>query len=131
MFFALQSKDVERESWWVRPLLEEFDRLTDSADPDDVLDAAKKAESQLWGYYDGTFRGVVATQIRNSRKGAMLLVWVCYGIDAKGLLASCYAEIENWAREKGCKRVQIVGREGWERVLPGFKRKAVVLEKRL
>jgi len=132
MLFAVQSKDIDRESWWIRPLLEKFDAATDfAATPDDVLDQARRAEAQIWGYYDGEFRGVVATQIRKSGKGSMLVIWICFGVDVRELIEDAYQEIEDWARSIGCRRVQIVGRKGWEKVLEGFESRAVVLEKRL
>lgn len=35
-------------------------------------------------------------------------------------------QIEQYAREHGCKRIQGAGRPGWERALPGFRRLLVV-----
>jgi hypothetical protein len=130
-FFALQSHQVDGAEWWLRPLLEEFERRTDGAHPDDVLDQARNAECQLWGYWDGSFRGLLATQIRTSRKGSSLLIWICVGVDALELVSGVMQTLEAWAREMGCTKVQIVGRKGWERVLTGFESKSVVLEKTL
>jgi hypothetical protein len=39
------------------------------------------------------------------------------------------AAIEFWAREKGCDRIRINGRDEWSRVLPGYRKTAVVSEK--
>lgn len=37
--------------------------------------------------------------------------------------------IAEFAREKGCKYVEIYGRRGWERALKGYKEQATVLRK--
>jgi hypothetical protein len=39
--------------------------------------------------------------------------------------------IEKWARSIGCDTMLIMGRPGWERALEGYRRTAVVLEKKL
>ncbi len=39
--------------------------------------------------------------------------------------------IEDWAREIKCDAMIIFGRPGWQRALEGYRRTAVVLEKRL
>jgi hypothetical protein len=39
--------------------------------------------------------------------------------------------VEAWARSIGCNTMLIMGRPGWERALEGYRRTAVVLEKKL
>ncbi len=39
--------------------------------------------------------------------------------------------IEKYARAEGQKRVRIIGRKGWARLLPAYKQTAVVLERQL
>jgi hypothetical protein len=39
--------------------------------------------------------------------------------------------IEAWARRIGCDTMLIMGRPGWQRALEGYRRTAVVLEKKL
>jgi hypothetical protein len=39
--------------------------------------------------------------------------------------------IEAYARDEGCAAMVIVGRRGWERVLPQWRRRAVILERSL
>ena len=38
-------------------------------------------------------------------------------------------QIVEFAREKGCSAVEIIGRPGWERALNNYKRTAVLLRK--
>ena len=40
-------------------------------------------------------------------------------------------EIEKFAQAEGCSRTRIVGRKGWERVLPGYRTRRIVLDKDL
>ena len=39
--------------------------------------------------------------------------------------------LESWAREKGCSAMELQGRPGWERILPGYVKTAVHLRKAL
>lgn len=39
--------------------------------------------------------------------------------------------IEDFARAEGCDAVRIIGRPGWQRALPGYAPKAVILERAL
>jgi hypothetical protein len=129
-FFALQPKDIDEHSSWLRPFLEDFESKTHLVTADDVLEQAKRADAQLWSYYDGIrFRGVVATRIHKTSRGLMCNIWVCIGMDATELMDGVYQTLEDWARSLGCYAIEIVGRFGWERKLPGFKRTAIVLEK--
>lgn len=131
-FFAVQSKDVDAESWWIRPLLQEFERKTCLVSVEDVLSQARTADAQLWSYYDGErVRGVVATRLHKTARGLLCNIWICIGMDAVELIDGFYKEIEDWARSKDCFAIEVVGRPGWGKKLPGFKRTAIVLEKPL
>lgn len=39
--------------------------------------------------------------------------------------------LEKYARDEGCQRCRIIGRRGWERMLPEYKPLAVIFEKEL
>lgn len=59
---------------------------------------------------------------------------VCNGWLAGGDLEEIRQKIpalEAWAKRRGCHRVIISAREGWERVLPGYKRFSVRISKDL
>ena len=131
-FFTVKPEDVEQVRPWLTPFLEDFARKTCLVTPEDVIAQAKSRDCQLWSYHDGEeFRGVVATRIHQTTLGQMCSLWVCIGLDATELMEGVHAEIEQWARGIGCYAMEIVGREGWQKKLPGYTRKAVVLEKRL
>lgn len=37
--------------------------------------------------------------------------------------------LEDYARAEGCARSRIIGRKGWLRLLPGYKAKAIIMDK--
>lgn len=130
--FTVPPNMVEASRPWLEPLLAEFARATCLVSPEDVIRQAKDLDCQIWSYYDGErFRGVVATRIHTNTVGKVCSLWVCIGIDAVELMEGVHAEIERWARSIGCYALEIVGRPGWQKALPGYHRTAVVLEKRL
>lgn len=51
--------------------------------------------------------------------------------DARALIRTGIALVEAWARAQGCAGVEIEGRAGWERALPGYARDDVILRKEL
>jgi hypothetical protein len=131
-FFAIQPTDVDAVRPWLEPFLTEFAAKTALVGPEDVISQAKRADCQLWTYHDGQkFRGVVATRIHQTTIGRMCSLWVCIGLDADELMLGVHDEIETWARGIGCYALEIVGRAGWQKKLPGYTRKAIVLEKLL
>jgi len=42
-----------------------------------------------------------------------------------------FSKIEDYAKAEGCRCMRLVGRPGWERVLDGYRREFVILEKAL
>ncbi|MDE5451333.1 hypothetical protein GWE18_00385 [Bradyrhizobium sp. CSA112] len=42
-----------------------------------------------------------------------------------------FARIEKYAKDESCRAMRIIGRPGWERVLDGYRREFVILEKAL
>jgi hypothetical protein len=42
-----------------------------------------------------------------------------------------FKKIEKYAKDEGCTAMRIYGRPGWERVLDGYRREFVILEKAL
>lgn len=130
--FTVRPQDVEAVRPWLQPFLEDFATKTCLVAAEDVIAQAKACDCQLWSYHDGIqFRGVVATRIHTNTVGKVCSMWICIGLDAQELMEGVHAEIERWARGIGCYALEIVGRAGWQKRLPGYRRRAVVLEKHL
>lgn len=98
-----------------------------SAIEDDVLGG----RSLLWiAWADDAIQAALVTELvwRDGVKECCIALCGGHGM-AEWLGA--YPEIERHAREEGCSVMRIIGRPGWERILPGYRRRAVVLTKDL
>jgi hypothetical protein len=80
---------------------------------------------------DEKITGVIITRVESVGSRKRCLVWIAAGdglTRGKELLSKV---IEPWARDAGCKYMQINGRKGWIRALPDYRQTAIVMEKRL
>jgi hypothetical protein len=92
----------------------------------------KSAQAQLWALVDDCSApvGLVITRIENTHDTRWGLVWIAAGNGIEHV-PRMLGEIEQWFRSMGCRRSEIAGRKGWERILPDYGLKAVVLSKEL
>lgn len=87
----------------------------------------------MWCLYKDRVLGIWVTRTDLVDEVLVGTVWGCSG-DFKEFKAEsieCFGAIENWFRFKGCKFVEWVGREGWQRIFPEYEKHAVILRKRL
>lgn len=94
---------------------------------DEVYGSLIRRERQLWIAGNSTIEAILITQIQNET----CYVELCAG---KGVSCTKFLKIvEAWARQGGCKKINILGRKGWERTLKkdGYKFKSVTLSKEL
>src|SRR5262245_47838496 len=87
----------------------------------------------LWLAWDADARVIAAAcvselQVVGARK---LCVIVACGGHGMHRWLPLLAPIEEYARAEGCSAMRIMGRAGWTRVLKDYRRKRVILEKRL
>lgn len=99
-----------------------------SSSVDEVLTAVGQGTAQLWDV-PGHPDNVIVTRLIQEPHRLVCLVWLASGELAP--LLERYEDVEAWAVAVGADAMRIQGREGWARVMPGFKRTAVVLEKEL
>lgn len=98
---------------------------------EDVLSALLKAQMQLWIAVGGDrIEAVLVTEIVDYPRQRRCNLFLGAGNALEACLAHLPA-IEAWARAQGCDAIEAGGRPGWERVLPGFRRTQVMLEKEL
>lgn len=88
----------------------------------------------VWAVDDGDLiRVVLFTQVANYAAGRVLeVIWACGGDGhLERALDAVDTIFEEFARMQDCRRIDVLGRGGWERVLHGrgFKRSAVVLSR--
>jgi hypothetical protein len=97
---------------------------------DDVIADIESGQAIAWLISDGaSVRGVVVTQILEGSKAKQLFIRHVAGEGVADWL-HFLETIETWARSIGCQTIELIGREGWERLL-GWNRQAVLLRKDL
>ena len=92
----------------------------------DVIDFIKKGEFQFWS----SENSCVITTVDVFPRLKQLTVIIGAG-DLGEIDKIIRPVIEEWARHINCDTMLIMGRPGWQRALEGYRRTAVVLEKRL
>jgi len=86
----------------------------------------KEGNALLWISADG----VAVTHLEIVESGKVCTIVACGGLGiVRGI--SAIHDIENYAREMGCKSVRIMGRKGWAKVLTDYRTTKIVLEKEL
>lgn len=92
----------------------------------DVVDGIRRGEYQFWSAENSC---VVSTiDIFPQLKQLTLIIGAG---DLEEIDNVIRPVIEDWAREIKCDALIIFGRPGWQRALEGYRRTAVILEKRL
>jgi hypothetical protein len=92
----------------------------------DVITGINKGEYQFWAAENSC----VVTTIDIFPQMKQLTIILGAG-DLAEIDTKIRPVIEDWAREIKCDAMIIFGRPGWQRALEGYRRTAVVLEKRL
>ena len=73
---------------------------------------------------------VIFAAITMKISGDLCEIVTCAGARMKEFLP-LWGAMEDFARERGCKRVIVYGRQGWRRVLSGYRTKMLLIEKKL
>lgn len=120
-------------SWaWprVRRLLEPaLAHAGDTYGPAEVLEALRAGDAWLLVDLPITL-AVVAEMVEYPRR-SVLRAWLAGADGPAHDWAPVVAALEGLGRREGCGDVEIIGREGWARALPGFKRAAVIMRKEI
>jgi hypothetical protein len=92
---------------------------------DDVRRRVDEGKAQFW-----PFEGcAIITEIIQYGRIKAIRVWLAGG--SLQAIGDASILLEEWALNQGCECVEIVGRVGWEKALPDYKKKAVVLVKEI
>ena len=92
----------------------------------DVVEGIKKGEYQFWS----SKNSCVITTIDIFPRIKQLTLIIGAG-DLEEIDNVIRPVLEEWAKSIKCDTLLIMGRPGWQRALEGYRRTAVVLEKRL
>lgn len=86
----------------------------------------------VWTVWDGqSVRAVVGAEVGHAPTGLKICtVNFAAGRDSHEWL-HLLSEIEDWARQIGCNKVEMWARKGWARKLPAYRMTHVLLEKDL
>jgi len=89
-------------------------------------------EWRLWVISHGkTLDGCVITRVYEADSGMRLCeILACIGSDASQWV-HLRSEVEAWAAQNGCHRVQMWARKGWGKHVPEYQQTHVLLEKDL
>lgn len=92
-----------------------------------VRTAIEDGEAQLWPMGED---GALVSEVIETPTGLRACrLWLAGGNMAALLMAE--KVVSEWAQEQGCKVMEIIGRQGWQRVLPEYHKAAIVLRKRI
>jgi hypothetical protein len=114
---------------WVRAAVEEGALLETS---DSYKARCLDASAQLWLIEDqGQCIGAMVTEVYDTPKGLTCAVPVISAVSFDDALVPLFSELETWARNEGCVRLEGFGRFGWIRALKphGWRPLAAVIEK--
>lgn len=97
-----------------------------------LRDVFEHKELMVWMVATGdTVRLVIYGRFLTTPQGLGLQFVLAFGRDLKVCLPSMVATFEKIANDMKCDFCEVIGRPGWEKMLPGFKRRAVVLVRSL
>ncbi|OAF05467.1 hypothetical protein AYJ54_00750 [Bradyrhizobium centrolobii] len=82
----------------------------------------------LWIAWSGKILAAATTRLADDGKRKVCEIVACGGEDRDRWLP-LIEQIEKYASNEGCSSTRIIGRAGWERVLEGYRREYVILEK--
>ena len=111
-------------------------QLTDS---DFVYETAKEGKFQIWVLWDKNqkktvdkYFGVVVTEIIKRKFGKVCHIYIATGRQ-RTKWQHLVNRVEEFAKEEGCKMMELIARPGWKRVYNnyGYKQTHVVLEKQI
>lgn len=84
----------------------------------------------VWIAWDEKIKAAASTTLQRIGSDLICVLTACGGEDMREWLP-LLGKIEDYAKAEGCKSLRIFGREGWLRVLDGYRKMAVVIEKEL
>jgi hypothetical protein len=91
----------------------------------------RNGASLLWFAYEGTDILAAAVTQLNMIEGERACTIVALGGENFAKYGHLRGRLEDYARAENCLRMRVIGREGWIRVLPDYRVRAVILEKAL
>lgn len=89
-------------------------------DEDDIYNLILQEKMQLWGIHDGDLKAVAVTEIIIYPKIKRLRIVLIGGHEIDFWEALAEKTFNDFAKEKGCSGIEILGRRGWVRRLEKY-----------
>jgi len=96
-----------------------------------LLDGILQKDMQLWISWTHKVESAVLTQIIEYPKFKVCRWFLAGGSNMKKWLDQMTSQVEDWAKENNCKRIELVGRKGWIKKLKDYEAKHIVMTKEL
>lgn len=91
----------------------------------DIYDAISRREMQLWGAWREGWRAAGVTQIIKTPRQTVLLILLVGGEELAEWLP-ILDDLCRYGKEKGATMAEIVGRDGWRRLLPDWRSQTIL-----
>jgi hypothetical protein len=102
-----------------------------SYDGQNLLDGILKKDMQLWISWKDKVESAVLTQIIDYPKFKVCRWFLAGGSKMKYWIDELTHQVETWAKQNNCKRIELVGRRGWMKKLKDYEAKHIVMTKEL
>jgi len=112
---------------YLQKALDRDDGLTDCAH---IYRKLKSRDMQLWIAWDGDVKGAGITQVAVYPNGKVLQVLYA-SVETLSECLGWEPMLRAYARDTGCKYVDIIGRAGWRKIFPDYEVKHLTLRKRI
>lgn len=128
MIFPIYPEHIEGVWPVAGPELQRAFQLSEQEDADNHLPALLFDQEQLWKIHE---TGWALTRVVSTKSGWVLEIIAIAGMGLEQWGDEFFAQIEGWAKSKGCTKVIATGRPGWERRAPGYKAQRITFVKEL
>ena len=102
-----------------------------SYDGRNLLDGVLNKDMQLWISWTDKVESAVLTQIIDYPKFKVCRWFLAGGSHLHLWMDEMTHQVETWAKQNNCKRIELVGRKGWIKKLKDYEAKHIVMTKEL
>lgn len=118
----------------VAPFLSKACERTQKADLEDIPHLIEHGVYQLWIPWSeegNVTHGACLTDLVTYANGYRIARILMLGGECFKQWGHLIEGIEEWAREEGCESIEVIGRQGWGRILPEYRPIEYVFSKEL
>lgn len=123
---CVDPKDVEQVWPYAGGMIRAAVEATNLVDFEDIENDVFEGRQLLWLAVSDHIEAAATTYITGKR----CTLSACSG-HSRDRWLPLFKHIEKYAKDAGCTAMRVCGRPGWERVLDGYRKEFVILEKAL